>query len=251
MGHRPGLIDAILDVICSCGVVFIAGDETVTKHPERKVYGTGKHRDAKRSTNSFMAYLWRHEHRPEAGRVLLSNLVKLPGTKWPWALPILTALYRSSEESLRLKRQLLAVRAALVSDKTGRLFGRWWLRQSPHNEVRRFKNEYVCGLDGPHGRRETTIRELVLDHIAIEARRRDHLAKVRRTLKAVSACQMSLQSSDLTAAGEAIYRDALVGEELSLADYRASKAEYRAPCSSRMASNEPHGSTNYAPRLPL
>lgn len=95
---RP-LIGAILEIYSPCGVVSLAGDETVTEHPGKKVYGKGKHRDAKRSSNSFMAYLWGHKW------VVLSILVKLPGTQRPWALPILVALYHSPEQDQRLKRQ--------------------------------------------------------------------------------------------------------------------------------------------------
>lgn len=101
---RP-IIAAILDTFCPVGVVCLAGDETVTEHPGKKVYGKDKHRDAKRSTKSFMDYLWGHGHRPQVGQVALAILVKLPGTTRPWALPVLIALYHSREENKRLKRR--------------------------------------------------------------------------------------------------------------------------------------------------
>ena len=52
------------------GVVYLAGDETVTEHPGRKVFGKGRHRDAKRSSHSFVAHLWGHKW------VVLAILVK-------------------------------------------------------------------------------------------------------------------------------------------------------------------------------
>ena len=57
---RP-LIKAILDTFLPQGVVSLAGDETVTEHPGRKVFGKGRHRDAKRSSHSFVAHLWGHK----------------------------------------------------------------------------------------------------------------------------------------------------------------------------------------------
>lgn len=75
---RP-LATAILDLLLPQGVVFLVGDETVTEHPGKKVFGKGRHRDAKRSSHSFVAHLWGHGHRPKVGRVVLAILVKLPG----------------------------------------------------------------------------------------------------------------------------------------------------------------------------
>ena len=53
---RP-LVAAILDTLLPRGVVCLVGDETVTEHPGRKVFGQGRHRDAKRSSPSFVAHL--------------------------------------------------------------------------------------------------------------------------------------------------------------------------------------------------
>ena len=89
---RP-LIKAILDTFLPQGVVYLAGDETVTEHPGRKVFGKGRHRDAKRSSHSFVAHLWGHKW------VVLAILVKLPGVERPWALPVLVALYRNEKDN--------------------------------------------------------------------------------------------------------------------------------------------------------
>lgn len=95
------------------GVIAICGDDTVTEHPGKKVYGKGRHRDAVRSTHSYTAWRWGHKW------VVLAILVQLPGLSRPWALPVLVALYRSPEEDKKrgrrhktpcdLMRQLLCV----------------------------------------------------------------------------------------------------------------------------------------------
>jgi DDE superfamily endonuclease len=107
------LAEYILSAFCHKGVIRIVGDETVTEHPGRKVFGKARHRDAKRSSHSFIAHLWGHKW------VVLAILVDLPGTTRPWALPILVALYRDKKDNkargLRhktptdLMRQLLCV----------------------------------------------------------------------------------------------------------------------------------------------
>ena len=89
---RP-LVKAILDTFLPQGVVYLAGDETVTEHPGRKVFGKGRHRDAKRSSHSFVTHLWGHKW------VVLAILVKLPGIERPWALPVLVALYRNEKDN--------------------------------------------------------------------------------------------------------------------------------------------------------
>lgn len=109
---RP-LVVCILDTFLPRGIVFLAGDETVTEHPGRKVFGKGRHRDAKRSSHSFVAHLWGHKW------VVLTILVKLPGVARPWALPVLVALYRNEKDNRAagrrhktpsdLMRQLLCV----------------------------------------------------------------------------------------------------------------------------------------------
>ena len=107
------LAEYIIAAFYHKGVIRIVGDETVTEHPGRKVFGKARHRDAKRSSHSFIAHLWGHKW------VVLAILVDLPGTRRPWALPILVALYRDKKDNealgLRhktptdLMRQLLCV----------------------------------------------------------------------------------------------------------------------------------------------
>ena len=94
------LAAAVLDMLLPRGTVFLVGDETVTEHPGRKVLGKGRHRDAKRSSHSYLAHLWGHGHRPEVGRVALAILVKLPGAERPWALPVLVAPYCNEKDNL-------------------------------------------------------------------------------------------------------------------------------------------------------
>jgi hypothetical protein len=95
------------------GTIRICGDDTVTQHPGKKVYGKGRHRDAVRSTHSYTAWRWGHKW------VVLAILVQLPGMNRPWALPVLCALYRTPDEDQKrgrrhktpcdLMRQLLCV----------------------------------------------------------------------------------------------------------------------------------------------
>jgi len=93
--------------------IFLAGDDTVDGHRGAKVYGKGCHRDAVRSSHSFIAFRWGHKW------VVLCVLVHLPWSYRPWALPVLVALYVPTEEDKKqgrrhktpseLMRQMLAV----------------------------------------------------------------------------------------------------------------------------------------------
>lgn len=108
-----GLATFILDHWCPDGRVPLVGDDTVDEHRGKKVYGKGRHRDAVRSTHSYIAYRWGHKW------VVLAILVKFPFAARPWALPVLVALYHSPEWDKKhnrrhktpaeLMRQLLAV----------------------------------------------------------------------------------------------------------------------------------------------
>lgn len=75
------------------GVITLVGDDTVTEHPGRKVYGKARHRDAVRSSHSYTAYRWGHKW------IVLAILVHFPFAQRPWALPVLVALYRSRENN--------------------------------------------------------------------------------------------------------------------------------------------------------
>ncbi len=75
------------------GIITLVGDDTVTEHPGRKVYGKARHRDAVRSSHSYTAYRWGHKW------IVLAVLVRFPFACRPWALPVLVALYRSRENN--------------------------------------------------------------------------------------------------------------------------------------------------------
>ena len=93
------LAEYIVSAFYHKGWIRIVGDETVTEHPGKKVFGKGRHRDAKRSTHSYIAHLWGHKW------VVLAILVDLPGTSRPWALPILVALCRNKKDNQALGRR--------------------------------------------------------------------------------------------------------------------------------------------------
>jgi hypothetical protein len=80
------------------GAVTLVGDDTVTEHPGRKVYGKGRHRDPVRSSHSYTAWRWGHKW------VVLAVLVRFPFAQRPWALPVLVALYRSPQDNRKRGR---------------------------------------------------------------------------------------------------------------------------------------------------
>jgi hypothetical protein len=96
------------------GRIRLAGDDTVTEHPGRKVYGKARHRDPVRSSHSYTAWRWGHKW------VVLAILVQFPFATRPWALPVLVALYRSPQDNQQRGRrhktpaQLLQVLVRLV-----------------------------------------------------------------------------------------------------------------------------------------
>src|SRR5215813_10243989 len=75
------------------GRIRVVGDDTVTEHPGRKVYGKARHRDPVRSSHSYTAWRWGHKW------VVLAILVPFPFARRPWALPVLAALYRSPQDN--------------------------------------------------------------------------------------------------------------------------------------------------------
>ncbi len=107
------LAQHVVDRFLPRGTIAICGDDTVTQHPGKQVYGKARHRDAVRSTHSYTAWRWGHKW------VVLAILVQLRGLSRPWALPVMVALYRSPEENRKrghrhkttcdLMRQLLCV----------------------------------------------------------------------------------------------------------------------------------------------
>jgi hypothetical protein len=80
------------------GRIPLVGDDTVTEHPGRKVYGKARHRDPVRSSHSYTAWRWGHKW------VVLAVLVRFPFTRRPWALPVLVALYRSPQDNAQRGR---------------------------------------------------------------------------------------------------------------------------------------------------
>lgn len=81
------------------GRVRLVGDDTVTEHPGRQVYGKARHRDPVRSSHSYTAWRWGHKW------VVLAILVRFPFADRPWALPVLIALYRSPQDNQRRGRR--------------------------------------------------------------------------------------------------------------------------------------------------
>jgi hypothetical protein len=108
-----GLAGWVFDHLVPQGRALLAGDDTVDEHKGAKVFGKGCHRDPVRSTHSYTAFRWGHKW------VVLTVLVRLPGTSRLWALPVLVALYRSEKDNradgrrhktpARLLRQLCCV----------------------------------------------------------------------------------------------------------------------------------------------
>lgn len=82
----------LLRLLPASGVVRLAGDDTVSEHRGRKVYGKARHRDAVRSSRSYTAFRWGHKW------AVLCVPVDLPFASRPWALPVLAALCRSEQD---------------------------------------------------------------------------------------------------------------------------------------------------------
>jgi hypothetical protein len=75
------------------GRIRLVGDDTVTEHPGRKVYGKARHRDPVRSSHRYTAWRWGHKW------VVLAVLVSFPFATRPWALPVLVTLYRCQADN--------------------------------------------------------------------------------------------------------------------------------------------------------
>src|SRR5262245_5530085 len=80
------------------GTVTLVGDDTVSAHPGRTVYGKARHRDPVRSSHSYTAWRWGHKW------VVLAVLVRFPFATRPWALPVLVGLYRSQPDNQKRGR---------------------------------------------------------------------------------------------------------------------------------------------------
>jgi DDE superfamily endonuclease len=80
------------------GRIRLVGDDTVTEHPGRRVFGKARHRDPVRSSHSYTAWRWGHKW------VVLAVLVQFPFARRPWALPALITLYRSKDDNRKRGR---------------------------------------------------------------------------------------------------------------------------------------------------
>jgi hypothetical protein len=98
LGLAAALGRFVLHHLVPAGPVALVGDDTVTEHRGKQVYGKARHRDAVRSSHAYTAYRYGHKW------VVLAILVRLPFAVRPWALPILVALYRSPEDDRRRGR---------------------------------------------------------------------------------------------------------------------------------------------------
>jgi hypothetical protein len=118
------------------GRIRIVGDDTVTEHPGRKVYGKARHRDPVRSSHSYTAWRWGHKW------VVLSVLVHFPFAQRPWALPVLVSLYRSKEDNARRGRPHRT--PAQLMQRLLRLLLRWFPDR-----------QFIFAGDGGYGGHET------------------------------------------------------------------------------------------------
>ena len=107
--------------------VRVVVDCSVAEHQGKKVYGKGCHHDSVRSTDSHTVYRWGHRW------VTLAIVIRLPCCRRPWALPVLTALYRPEEVNqkegrrhktpIQLARGLMAVLLHWFPDRQFVLLG--------------------------------------------------------------------------------------------------------------------------------
>jgi hypothetical protein len=140
------------------GTLQLVGDDTVSQHRGEHVYGKGCHRDAVRSSHSHLVHRWGHKW------VVLALRVRVPGASRTWALPMLIALYRTPEESLKagvkhktppeLMRGLLA------------LWMRWFpQRKSVFAGDGGFATHALAGFAARHRRRLTLVSKFLPDAV--------------------------------------------------------------------------------------
>ncbi|HZT81892.1 MAG TPA: transposase, partial [Gemmataceae bacterium] len=77
----------------------MVGDDTVSEHRGKRVYGKARHRDPVRSSRTCTAHRYGHKW------VALCVLVHFPFANRPWALPVLVALYRSRQDNQQRGRR--------------------------------------------------------------------------------------------------------------------------------------------------
>lgn len=83
----------------STAIIRLVGDDTVSEHRGKSVYGKSRHRDAVRSSHSYTAHRYGHKW------VVLAVQVSLPFTWRTWTLPIMAVLYRSPKVNAAEKRR--------------------------------------------------------------------------------------------------------------------------------------------------
>jgi len=93
------LVRLLLKYFWTKGPITLIGDDTVSEHRGRKVYGKARHRDPVRSSHSYTAYRYGHKW------VVLTVLVPFPFATRPWTLPVLVALYRSPKDNQQRRRK--------------------------------------------------------------------------------------------------------------------------------------------------
>jgi hypothetical protein len=138
-------IAAVLARFVPEGPIAIVGDDTVTEHPGDTVYGKGCHRDPVRSTHALTAYRWGHKW------VVLALLVRFPFARRPWALPLMTNLYRPEDKAVDgISRRAHKTPVDLLAQML-RILIRW----SPERTL-------VCSADGNYAAHE--LAELAAAH---------------------------------------------------------------------------------------
>lgn len=92
------LVRFLLRSFWTKGPITLIGDDTVSEHRGKKVFGKARHRDPVRSSHSYTAHRYGHKW------VVLTVLVRFPFATRPWTLPVLVALYRSPEDNRPRRR---------------------------------------------------------------------------------------------------------------------------------------------------
>lgn len=97
---RVFVIDRSTDGQPSPPAIWVAGDDTLSKHWGRKIWGAGLYRDAVRSSKKHTAYAW------GLNWVVLAMIVRVPLVKERFiALPILARLNRKTDNEGRSAKQ--------------------------------------------------------------------------------------------------------------------------------------------------
>ena len=124
------LAAAVLELVPADQAVVVDADDTVAEHRGKKVFGTGCHRDAVRSSWTHTAFKWGHKW------VVLAVNVRLPWCRRDWALPVMAALYTPRPEDqasggkrhktpVLLARQMMAALMHWFPDRKFVLLGDW------------------------------------------------------------------------------------------------------------------------------